>query len=596
MPKSVKLTVVLLLVGAMARGVYSQEPASPQPAPSAPAVQPQKSETEPKTEVSVQEMGNTFKLRVNLVQVHVIVRDSAGKPVEGLHKEDFELYDNGKLQPVSTFDVETAQSRKARSEAAEKTQENEGEKSASSSVTLPERFVALTFDDVHLKIEEAGPVRVAAGKFVDAMAPADRIGIFTTSGQLTQDFTSDKAALKQKLVGLVPRGHLSSSMGQCPNISFYIGNQLDREGMPSDPDHAGPPDFEVFVQETLRCSPGIDVKTARIFVVNAVRRALDMGEAENRDTYRQLDGVLRALSAKPGTRILVLASPGFTVGTLTSEASEVVERANRAGIAINTIDARGLYAVEVGGDISEPGFDAPATVGLKASLRLGEQTDQQFILMDFAYGTGGTFFHSNDLDAGLKQVGSVPEVSYMLGFSPQNQKMDGHYHTIKVTMAGRQKYTIQARRGYFAPKKQDDPREAAKQEIQEAVFSQNEIFDLPLTLQTQYFKIENTGTRLSVVSHLDVKRMQFHKADGRNFDEVTVATVVFDDNGKFVTGGEKLVKMRLLDESIERLGHTGFVVKSTFDLKPGKYMVRQVVRDSEGPQMAARNAVVVIPD
>ena len=58
-----------------------------------------------------------------------------------------------------------------------------------------------------------------------------------------------------------------------------------------------------------------------------------------------------------------------------------------------------------------------------------------------------------------------------------------------------------------------------------------------------------------------------------------MATVVFDDNGKFVTGGEKLVKMRLLDASIERLGHSGFVVKSTFDLKPGKYLVRQVVRD-----------------
>ncbi len=184
----------------------------------------------------------------------------------------------------------------------------------------------------------------------------------------------------------------------------------------------------------------------------------------------------------------------------------------------------------------------------------------------------------------------------MLGFSPQNQKMDGRYHTLKVTLVGQPKYAIQARRGYFAPNKVDDPREIAKQEIQEAVFSQDEIFDLPLTLQTQYFKTGDAATRLSVVSHLDVQRMQFHKADGRNFDDVTVATAVFDDNGKFVTGGEKLVIMRLLDSSIERLGHTGFVVKSTFDLKPGKYLVRQVVRDSEGAQMAARNGIVVIPD
>jgi hypothetical protein len=37
-------------------------------------------------------------------------------------------------------------------------------------------------------------------------------------------------------------------------------------------------------------------------------------------------------------------------------------------------------------------------------------------------------------------------------------------------------------------------------------------------------------------------------------------------------------------------------VKSSFELKPGKYLVRQVVRDSEGSQIAARNGTVVIPD
>ena len=64
---------------------------------------------------------------------------------------------------------------------------------------------------------------------------------------------------------------------------------------------------------------------------------------------------------------------------------------------------------------------------------------------------------------------------------------------------GKPKYAIEVRRGYFAPKKADDPREAAKREIQEAVLSQNEIFDLPMSLQTQYFKTEDGGTKLSVV-------------------------------------------------------------------------------------------------
>jgi len=51
----------------------------------------------------------------------------------------------------------------------------------------------------------------------------------------------------------------------------------------------------------------------------------------------------------------------------------------------------------------------------------------------------------------------------------------------------------------------------------------------------------------------------------------------------------------MLDTTYDRLSRTGLTMKSSFDLKPGKYVVRQVVRDSEGAQMAARNGAVVIP-
>jgi len=74
------------------------------------------------------------------------------------------LFDNGKLQAITTFAVENAQSRKDCAEAAGKTQESPGENGAGSSVTLPERFIALTLDDVHLKMEDAAPLRVAFKK------------------------------------------------------------------------------------------------------------------------------------------------------------------------------------------------------------------------------------------------------------------------------------------------------------------------------------------------------------------------------------------------------------------------------------------------
>lgn len=278
---------------------------------------------------------------------------------------------------------------------------------------------------------------------------------------------------------------------------------------------------------------------------------------------------------------------------MTLQLSGLVDHANRSNVVINTLDARGLYTSDFMGDISEAGSDPPQMVGPAAEVRNLIQLEQQFVLMDFASGTGGRFFHnSNDLEGGLKQLGDAPDVSYVLGFSPQKQIMDGRFHTIKVTPTGKQKYAIQAMRGYFAPKKLENPVEIAKQEIREAVFSRDEIQDLPFSMQTQYFKSEGAEAHISIVSHVDLNGLRFRKADGRNYNDVTVGTVLFDENGHFVAGGGETAVIRCVTG---KAASPGLVFKVTYEVKPGKYLVRQVVRESEGSQMGSRNGTAVIP-
>ena len=52
--------------------------------------------------------------------------------------------------------------------------------------------------------------------------------------------------------------------------------------------------------------------------------------------------------------------------------------------------------------------------------------------------------------------------------------------------------------------------------------------------------------------------------------------------------------MKLEDATYQKLFR--ITVKSSFDLKPEKYLVRLVIRDSERSQMAARNGAVDMPD
>jgi hypothetical protein len=54
--------------------------------------------------------------------------------------------------------------------------------------------------------------------------------------------------------------------------------------------------------------------------------------------------------------------------------------------------------------------------------------------------------------------------------------------------------------------------------------------------------------------------------------------------------------LSLQEPNYQKMVQAGLTIKSSFDLKPGKYVVRQVVRDSENSQMAARNGTAVIPN
>jgi len=355
----------------------------------------------------------------------------------------------------------------------------------------------------------------------------------------------------------------------------------------------------VAAEDALQCAFNGDTRMlaqAQSLAESTSQRVLASGDSQTDYIYRHLEEITKRLAAMPGQRVMVFVSPGFVITSmLTLESSSLIDRANRANIVINTIDARGLYTPDLG-DISDPPRDSFKTAGVKSSYRIQAQLAQSDILGQLADGTGGTFFHNrNDIDEGLREAAAAPAMSYLLGFSPQNLKINGAYHTLKVSLTGKQKFSVQARHGYYAPRTIADPAEAAKEEIQEALFSQDEIHDLPAELQTQFFKKDQSQARLAVLTHVDLKGIRFRKADGRNRDNLTVATAIFDENGNFVTGGEKIVEMKLLDKTVERLSRSGFTLKSSFDVKPGTYLVRMVVRDAEGAQMAARNGAVSIP-
>jgi hypothetical protein len=217
------------------------------------------------------------------------------------------------------------------------------------------------------------------------------------------------------------------------------------------------------------------------------------------------------------------------------------------------------------------------------------------LLAVLANGTGGMFFrNNNDFNEGFRRLSDTPEYSYVLGFTPQDLKPDGSFHALKVKLNNPQKLTLQARRGYYAPRKFADATEQAKQEIEDEMFSQEELHNLPVTLHTQFFKASDQEAKLSVLAHVDVRQLHFRKVDGRNQDVLTCVSALFNRNGNFVDGMQKVVTMHLKDDTLDHKMASGITLKTNFDVKPGSYLVRLVVRDSEGQLMSAENGTVEI--
>ena len=537
-------------------------------------------------EITSHDTSETFTVKVNLVEVRVVVRDAKGQPVGNLKQQDFQLFDNGKPQTISRFSMEKAGATTTAVPQMPQPTENPSEPAAQPTVTLPQRFVAYLFDDVHLKDSEIASTRNAAKRQLRSMTAGDRVAIYTTSGLTEVDFTDDRDKLVATLDQIRPHPIGQSSVTPCPNISYYmadlIQNKHDQQAT------------AMAAQDALDCAflddPSMTTQ-ALMMAEGTALEELTRHDDETRMSLNILNNLIGRMAASPGERTIVLVSPGFINPDEVAKQVALMDRALRAKVVISTLDARGLYTTNI--DVSETRVPSPIVAGKYQEYRNDELEANDDILAELAYTTGGTFYHNNDFDEGFRLVASPPEYSYLLGFTPQNLKFDGKYHRLKVSLT-HSDGAVQARKGYFAPKAPADASEQAKQDIEDAVMSREEVRGIPVEVHTQFFKSDPADAKLSVVARLDVRKVRFHRDNGRNNSDITIVSALFDQNGNFVAGNEKVLQLHLKDETLEQRLGSGITLKSNFDVKPGNYLVRLVVRGEDG-QLAAQNSSVEIP-
>jgi len=122
---------------------------------------------------------NTFQVKVDLVLVPVAVTDSFGRPVTGLDKDNFEIYEGKEKQAIRTFSSED------------------------SPVSI-----GIIFDTSGSMTDKLERAREAVTQVFDTANPQDEFFLitFADSPQLITDFTDSGEDLQNQLLSATPKG------------------------------------------------------------------------------------------------------------------------------------------------------------------------------------------------------------------------------------------------------------------------------------------------------------------------------------------------------------------------------------------------------
>ncbi len=510
----------------------------------------------------VPEIAATPVIRVqsDLVEVATVVRDSHEKPVGNLKKEDFLLFDNGKPQIISTFSIQ-------RGAADAMVPSTNAAPGATATAPLIEpRYVAMFFDDANTTRSNINFARTAAIKFIQkGLDPGERVGIFTASGVLTVEFTDDV----QKLLAALNKLELfrrmpNQGMSPCPPLGTYQAWVIN---------HVGGQTEELKDAEGAARACGCPGAAAESCARNEASSVTTIAESFSLDTIRSISYVIKHLGQMPGRRVLLVTSSGFLTLSFHQQQQKIIEEAIRANVVINALD----------------------TTGVVYDDKYGSHLNMKTPMYEMTAGTGGQFiYNNNDLGTGLHILSAEPIVSYILGFSPTDLKVDGSEHKLKVKLVAQEHLLVSARPSYYAPSTELSPVEKRFHKLQENVMASAAHSEIPIQFSVTPVTLADGGSSLKILVHVDVRKLQFENISERKAERLIFITALFDEKNQFLTGVEGVMDLRLKEPTLKQISAQGLDAKLSINAPAGSYRVRQVVQESVGGKLAAMNRTVEI--
>ena len=538
-----------------------------------------------------QDDDDVIRVKSNLVNIDVIVKDKKGKYISDLKAEDFTISENGVAQKIEFFDAPLSNTGTTAGPAEP--------------AAAPRNYVSLVLDSQTTDVTNVKQVREGAIRYVrEQITEGDIVGVFSvTNGlQMLQPFTQDKA----KLIATLEQ----------------LGNNPDSKNF-EQKDLSGNIDK---LREFLNSAPSnIDVSTpaggaamARIMIARRVlaqfvrlRTALSL--QQSRPILAALAALAEGLRPIAGKKTLVLFSQGFvTPAVLDWQVQSTIDIANRANVAIYIIDSAGLRAAAPASGALVPttplgGVSAITNQEERIKAVGGEtvfdnarqegQTREYDILYRISGDTGGKFLKgNNDIGQGLERINQEIHSRYTLAYRSTNQNFDGSFRKVKIEVR-RPDVQIASRTGYYAISPEEivllSP--AEKKLLSNFAAVENNPA-LPVSVSLSPFRSREGLYTVPLAIELPPSAVKFERKGDKQSMQLEVLGVLKQTPERVLSRLGGNFDVNLSENDYKQILANNIFYRQDLQLAPGDYTLDVIVRDKISGKTTARRQQIVLPE
>ncbi len=514
----------------------------------------------------------TFQASAQLVIETVVVKDKSGKSIDGLTQKDFNVTEDGVVQPIRFFELQKLPESAEPLEPPPATLGRpEPFKRLTKTQIAPEnpgspryrdrRLIALYFDLTAMQLPDQIRALTAAQKFIKTqMTSADLIALMSFSSgavEVLQDFTADRPRLLSTLETLI------------------VGED---ENDPGTGDASSADTGAAFGQ--------------------------DDGEFNIFNTDRQLAALqtaARMLGQLSEKKSLIYFSSGLRLNGTNNQAqlSATVNTAIRSGVTFWPVDARGLTAQAPLGDASKgsPGGLAMYTGGSALAVQSNFQRSQD-TLWSIAADTGGkALLDNNDLASGIVQAQKSFTSYYVIGYYTTNPALDGKLRRVKITLTNGMSANLDYRQSYYAGKQFAKFTAVDKErQLEDALMLGDPLTELTISMEVDYFQLNRAEYFVPIIVKIPGRELALARKGGAERTLIDFIGEVKDSYGTTVQNVRDKVNIKLTGSTAAELSKRPIQYDTAFTLLPGRYTIKFLARDAETGRIGTYQTKFLIPN